>query len=93
MAPLDLFNHLLNFVAPAFAVGLLCALLGRISMRKSAKAPAWWVVAAINFIVGVGVLSAGLVIFGRDGKMATYAALVLACATSQWLVAGGWRRA
>jgi len=24
--------------------------------------------------------------------MATYAALVLACATSQWLVAGGWRR-
>src|SRR5437868_7367992 len=60
MAPLDLLNHLLNFVAPAFAVGFLCALLGRISMRKSEKSPAWWVVAATNFIVGVAVLSAGL---------------------------------
>jgi hypothetical protein len=49
-------------------------------------------VAAINFIVGVAVLSAGLMIFGRDGKMATYVALVLACATSQWLLAGSWRR-
>jgi len=26
-----------------------------------------------------------------DGKMATYAALVLAVATSQWLLARAWR--
>ena len=92
MAPLDLFNHLLNFVAPAFAVGFFCALLGRVTMRKAAGTPAWWLQGAINFAVGAAVLAAGLVVFGRDGKMATYAALVLACGTSQWLLAGGWRR-
>ncbi|MDN8611731.1 hypothetical protein [Variovorax ginsengisoli] len=92
MAPLDLFNHLLNFVAPAFAVGFLSALLGRLTMRKAAGAMAWWRQGAINFIVGVAVLAGGLVFFGRDGKMATYAALVLACASSQWLLAGSWRR-
>ena len=32
------------------------------------------------------VLLCGLVVFGRDGKMATYASLVLACASSQWLL-------
>jgi len=93
MAPLDLFNHLLNFVAPAFAVGFLSALLGRLTMRKAAGTLSWWLQGAINFIVGVAVLAGGLVFVGHDGKMATYAALVLACATSQWLVAGGWRRA
>jgi hypothetical protein len=30
------------------------------------------------------VLLGGLWFFGHDGKMATYAALVLACASSQW---------
>jgi 4-amino-4-deoxy-L-arabinose transferase-like glycosyltransferase len=92
MAPLDLLDHLLNFVAPAFAVGFLCAILGRFAMRRAPKAPAWWAQGAINFVVGVAVLAAGLIVFGRDGKMATYAALVVACGTSQWLVAGGWRR-
>jgi hypothetical protein len=48
--------------------------------------------AAINFVVGIAVLAGGLLIFGRDGKMATYIALALACGTSQWLAAGGWRR-
>jgi hypothetical protein len=28
----------------------------------------------------------GLVFFGRDGKMASYVAMVLLCATSQWLM-------
>jgi hypothetical protein len=30
------------------------------------------------------VLVAGLVMTGNDGKMATYAALVLVCATLEW---------
>jgi len=91
MSPLDLFNHLLDFVAPAFALALICAILGRLLMRGNAKALAWWVQGAVNFVVGVAVLAAGLVISGHDGQMATYAALVLACGTSQWLVGGGWR--
>ena len=92
MAPLDLFNHLLNFVAPAFGVGFACALVGRVAMRRGGSAPAWWIQGAINGVVGVAVLVAGLVISGHDGRMATYAALVVACASSQWLVSGAWKR-
>jgi hypothetical protein len=92
MTPLDLFNHVLNFAAPAFAVGFLCALLGRFAMRRSGKPLALWVQGGINFVVGFAVLLAGLIVFGQDGRMATYAALVVACGTSQWLVSGAWRR-
>jgi hypothetical protein len=42
--------------------------------------------------VGTGVLVAGLVLFGRDGKMLSYAALVLTCASCQWALQRGWRR-
>jgi len=38
------------------------------------------------------VLLAGLVFSGRDGAMITYAALVLACATSQWTVSKSWQK-
>lgn len=91
MGPLDVLNHLLNFVAPAAAMALLLALLGRIFGSKTPVALAWWMRAAIVFVVGVAVLAAGLVVWGRDGKMLTYAALVLACATCQWVLVRGWR--
>jgi len=38
------------------------------------------------------VLAAGLVLFGREGRMLSYAALALAMAASQWLRLGGWKR-
>lgn len=91
MGPLDLLLHLLNFIAPALFMGLALAVLARFVLRnKSAKLslPAQ---IAINSIAGVAVLVAGLWYFGRDGKMATYAALVVACALSQWLAGRHWR--
>jgi hypothetical protein len=39
----------------------------------------------------VAVLAAGLWHFGVDGKMATYAGLVAAVATAQWLGSRGWK--
>jgi hypothetical protein len=36
--------------------------------------------------VGTLVLLVGLVVFGRDGKMLTYLALVVAVATVQWIM-------
>jgi hypothetical protein len=39
----------------------------------------------------VAVLASGLWWFGRDGKMATYTALVIAVATCQWLSGRAWR--
>ncbi|MBX3658637.1 MAG: hypothetical protein KF740_09415 [Ramlibacter sp.] len=91
MGPLDLLLHLLNFLAPALFVALVLTLLARLFMKNKAVALAWYAQAAINFVAGVAALGAGLAFFGRDGKMATYAALVVACAASQWAVGRHWR--
>ena len=88
-------NHLLNFIAPAAFVALLLVLLSRLSFgffkAKQPLAQIWWAQAAIIFIVGVSILAAGLVVFGRDGKMMTYATLVLGAALCQWVLVRGWK--
>ena len=87
----DLLNHLLNFVAPAFWVALTVTLSARIFMRKQALAIGFIRSTAINFLISCGVLGVGLWFFGRDGKMGTYAAMALFCASSQWVLQRGWR--
>jgi hypothetical protein len=88
-------NHLLNFIAPAAFMAVLLVLLSRLGFGffKSNKplAQAWYAQAAIIFIVGVLISAAGLLVFGRDGKMMTYAALVLGAAVCQWILIRGWR--
>lgn len=91
MGPIDLFFHLLNFVAPALVLGGLVAVLGRFFIKKATYPGTLRSQFAINSIVGVAVLLAGLVLLGRDGKMATYFALVLGIATSQWVQSRGWQ--
>ena len=91
MAPLDLLNHLFNFVAPAVVVGSLLAIFTHFFTKKVPEAPVLYAQAAINSIAGVLALAVGLWFFGRDGKLASYAAMVLAIASSQWLL-GGFKR-
>lgn len=90
-----LINHLLNFIAPAAVVALLLVLLARLSFglfkSKRPAAQVWWAQAAIIFVVGVSILTVGLIIFGHDGKMLTYAALVLGAALCQWVLLRGWK--
>jgi zinc transporter ZupT len=92
MGPLDLALHLLSFAAPAFAVALGLALGARLFRLDRSVGRRWWVSVALNFVAGVAVLGAGLWYFGRDGKMATYAALVLVVATVQWVSGRSWAR-
>jgi hypothetical protein len=92
MSPSGLLDHLLNFAAPAFFVALVLALFGRFLLPGKLAARAWWQQLAINFIAGVLVLVAGLVLFGRDGRVVTYAALVVVCGTLQWALRRGKRR-
>ena len=91
MTPLDGFIHLLSFMAPAFAVALLVALVGGLLIPRQPQTRSWWLQAAINFVVGLLALGAGLWYFGVDGKMASYAALVLVVASCQWFCARAWR--
>jgi hypothetical protein len=92
MGPLDLTLHVLNFAAPAAWVAALTVLATRFLMPKRAIVLVWWSQLAITFIAGMVVLSVGLLVFGRDGKMLTYAALVLAVTTAQWVAVKGWQR-
>ena len=93
MAPTDALNHLLNFAAPAMGLAVLMALASWVLERKRPAAFPAMARLVANFLVGLGVLAIGLWCFGRDGMMATYAALVLVMATSQWVMLRGWRAA
>ena len=91
MGPLDLALHLLNFALPALAVAVPLA-LGVVGLRGPGRSGSWlrragraWAVLALS---GLAVLVAGLVLFGRDGKMATYGALVLVSGTVAWWLHG-----
>ena len=86
MGPLDLLNHLLNFAAPAFFVAGVCALVGRLMLRKSVHPPPVSLHWAVDFVAGLAALGVGLWHFGADGAMESYAAMVLCCATCQWLM-------
>jgi hypothetical protein len=91
MGPIDLLLHLIGFAAPALAVALAAAFGARAFLRRDPAAGPWWRDVFINFVVGTGVLAAGLWHFGVDGKMTSYAALVLAVAASQWACSRAWR--
>lgn len=91
MGPLEQIYHLANFLAPAFAVGVVLAMVGPFFVKNSAVSPGFAAQAAINFVAGGVALGFGLWFFGRDGKMASYAALLAVAATSQWVGGRGWR--
>lgn len=89
MGPIDAFWHLLNFFAPAVGVGLITSAFAKLLWRRELKAAGWirlalWATAGCAFV-----LVAGLIVFGHDGKMATYAAMVCACGLMLWLVGFG----
>lgn len=87
----ELLRHFAGFLAPALVVAVVVALAARIVLPPAARPRSWGMAVALNTLAGVLVLAAGLWYFGRDGKMATYAALVLVVATVQWLSGRAWR--
>ena len=86
MSVLAMFNHALNFLAPALWLALLFPLVAQLIYRKQVVAFAINRQIALLFVVGMLVLLVGLVVFGRDGKMLSYLALVVAVATVQWVM-------
>ena len=92
MGPIDAIWHLGNFFAPALGVGMLASLMAKLLWRRALKGVPWLRLAAWASLWSVLVLIAGLVAFGHDGKMVTYAAMVLGCALVLWWVGFGPRR-
>ena len=91
MGPIDLLLHVLNFLAPALWTALAVALLSRWVMKQKSSALTLRKQVVLNFSASALTLVLGLWWFGNDGKMATFSAMVLVCATSQWFMLRGWR--
>ncbi|HEV7577112.1 MAG TPA: hypothetical protein VGO85_13810 [Caldimonas sp.] len=80
----DAFWHLTNFFAPALFLGAFAAALTKAIWRRElgpGRGLRLWAWAS-----GAAALAsiAGLAIFGHDGRIATYAAMVVACAAALW---------
>jgi hypothetical protein len=84
MGPLDALLHALNFLAPAAAVAVLAAGAAKLLWRRELAAVPWLRLVLWGAVAGAVALVGGLVAFGRDGKMATYGALVVATALALW---------
>ncbi len=91
--------HLLNFFAPACFVGWLLALTGLLfspvanaDAARPGRLQRCWRAGWINTLVASLASTAALLLLGHDGEMAGYVALVLAAASSQWVLLRGWRR-
>jgi hypothetical protein len=81
---LDVLWHLLNFFAPAVGLGVIAAGATKLLWRRELASIGWRRLAVPAGLAGMAVLLAGLVLLGRDGRMATYAAMVVACAATLW---------
>ena len=84
MQATDAFWHLMNFCAPAVGIGGISALVARLVWRGELRQTRF--VALWAWASGAAALAsiAGLIAFERDGRMATYAAMVIACAAALW---------
>jgi hypothetical protein len=78
-------GHVVAFVAPALVMALL--LWAGLRWRRAARLGQGAQLAAL-LAAGVVVLVVGLVVFGRDGRMLTYAALVLVQGSLAWWLRG-----
>ena len=76
--------HLLNLFAVPVGLGLLAPALAKIVWRDALRGASWAALAAWSAPACAVVTVAGLVVFGRDGKMATYAAMVSVTALLLW---------
>ncbi|KNZ32476.1 MAG: hypothetical protein AD742_12080 [Methylibium sp. NZG] len=92
MGPLDTLWHLLNFFAPALGVGLLAPAMAKLLWRRRLKPVAWLSLSLWTTAAAAAALLGGLVAFGRDGRMETYALLVLGSGAALWWAGFGRAR-
>ena len=84
MSPLDAFWHIVNLFAPAWGLAALLAVAIKGLWRREAKSLGWRKLWAWGAAGGSAAMVISLVLFGRDGRMAGYALLVLGVALPQW---------
>lgn len=86
MGVMAILNHLFNFSAPALALAVMLPLFARLLTPGSPVQLSLAGQAAVNFAASLAASLGGLWYFGRDGMVATYCAMVVAAASSQWVL-------
>ena len=90
MGPLDVVWHVAGLFGPALGVGLIAPLLAKLLWRRELRGVSWLALARWTVLAAALVVVAGLLLLGRDGRMATYGALVAVSAAVLWW--RGWLR-
>ena len=75
---------MVNFFAPALGVGGLAAVAASLLGRRASGGAGVLRLWAWGSGAAAAASIAGLVAFEHDGKMATYGAMVIACALALW---------
>ena len=88
----DILLHLLGFALPGFFVGFFMVFAMPMVWPRRPSVISMPVQLALHTVLTLTVSLAGLWWFGRDGKVATYGAVVLMAATAQWAFSGAWRK-
>jgi hypothetical protein len=84
MNPIEAFWHLLNLFVPALGLGALAAAATKLLWRGQTRGLAWWRLAGPACAAAAVATVGGLLFYGQDGRMGTYAAMVLVAALTLW---------
>jgi hypothetical protein len=76
--------HILNFLAPALVTALLSSTLAKVLWRSKLRAVPWTRLCAVGTAAAAVALVGGVILTGHDGRMATYAGMVVMTAVSLW---------
>ena len=94
MGPYEQVIQIVNWLLPAWVLGLLLVAVSALLSRWGWPRASWrwgaqWL---MQGVLGSLVIAVGLFFWGVDGKMMTWTSLVVISATTQWLLCQGWRR-
>jgi hypothetical protein len=82
--PIQAFWHVAGFLVVPVLLGGFAALATRLIWHRDLAMRSLWRLWAWASAAAVATSFAGLVVTGQDGRMATYAAMVLASALALW---------
>jgi hypothetical protein len=81
-------GHVAGLLVPALALAVMLWLAVRLRRGWRSNGRGAGLELGLLTVAGAAVLLVGLVYFGRDGKMATYAGLVLVQGSLAWWIRG-----
>jgi hypothetical protein len=84
MGLLEAARHLFGLVLPGLMLGALAASLAKLLWWRALARVRWSALALPAMATSALVPMAALVLLGRDGRMAMYAAMVAVCALTLW---------